>query len=195
MPAGARPLRADAARNRDRLLTAAERVFGERGLDAPLEHIAREAHVSVGTLYNHFPTRDALLDAIYPVRLVALQELAARALAEDDAWRGFAGYVEGLLALQAESRGLNDVVAGRAPLSPEVAAACARGFDDAERIVDRARRAGALRADFALGDLVTLSRAMSQVIGWQGAAGQDDWRRCLGFFLDGLRAEAARPHG
>ncbi|MGK5557499.1 TetR/AcrR family transcriptional regulator [Actinomadura kijaniata] len=193
MPTGSRPLRADAARNRDKLLATAVRVFGERGLEAPLEEIARRAGVSIGTLYNHFPTREALLDVILPQRIAALDEVAADALADPDPWNGFVCFVEGLFELQAQDRGLNDALAQRAPTSPEVEAACHRGFQHVDRIVARAKEGGALRADFDPTDLATLIWAMSQVIRQSMDTAPDLWRRCLGFFLDGLRADAARP--
>lgn len=190
-----RPLRADAARNRDKLLAVAAQVFGERGLDAPLEEIARRAGVSIGTLYNHFPTREAFFDAIFPARLAALERIAADALADPDAWHGFTGFVEGLFALQAEDHGLNDALARRIPLSPEVNEACQRGLRHVDRIIQRARQSGQLRDDFEPQDLVTLMWAMSQVIRESAQAAPQAWRRCLAFFLDGLRADAARATG
>ncbi|GLY65086.1 TetR/AcrR family transcriptional regulator [Amycolatopsis taiwanensis] len=193
MAARPKSLRADAARNRDKLLVAATQVFGERGLDAPLEHIARRAGVSIGTLYAHFPTREAFFDAIFPERLTELDRIAAAALADADPWQGFAGYLEGLFALQAKDRGLNDALAQRFPLSPEVAVACHRGMQHVEQIIDRARRSGQLRADFQSADLATLIWAMSQVIRESIDVAPQAWRRCLAFFLDGLRAGAAHP--
>lgn len=193
MAAGSKPLRSDAARNRDKLLVAATQVLAERGLDAPLEHIARRAGVSIGTLYNHFPTREALLGAILPQRMAALDEIAAAALADPDPWAGFAGFLEGLFTLQAEDHGLNDALTQSFSLATDVSQACHRGFLDVERIIERARAAGRLRADFEAGDLVTLVWAMSQVIRESMETAPDTWRRFLSFFLDGLRAEAARP--
>jgi AcrR family transcriptional regulator len=193
MAAGSRPLRADAARNRDSLIAAATQVFGERGLDAPLEEIARRAGVSIGTLYNHFPTREEFCDAIFPQRLAALDRIATAALADSDPWTGFVGFVEGLFALQAEDRGLNDAIAQRFPVTPEVAEACHRGFQHVERIIQRARDSGQLRADFEAPDLATMIWAMSQVIRESMDVAPQAWRRCLAFFLDGLRAEAAHP--
>ncbi|WP_182880933.1 MULTISPECIES: TetR/AcrR family transcriptional regulator [unclassified Microbispora] len=193
MAAGSKPLRSDAARNRDKLLVAATQVLAERGLDAPLEHIARRAGVSIGTLYNHFPTREALLGAILPQRMAALDEIAAAALADPDPWAGFAGFLEGLFTLQAEDHGLNDALTQSFSLATDVSQACHRGFLDVERIIERARAAGRLRADFEIGDLVTLVWAMSQVIRESMETAPDTWRRFLSFFLDGLRAEAARP--
>jgi AcrR family transcriptional regulator len=193
MATRARPLRADAARNRDKLLAAAAQVFGERGLDAPLEHIARRAGVSIGTLYAHFPTREAFLDAILPERLAALDRIADAALADPDPWEGFVGFMEGLFELQAADRGLNDALAHRLPTSPEVRESCERGIRYAERIIARARDSGQLRADFRHSDLSMLLWAMSQVIRESIDTAPQSWRRCLAFFLDGLRAEAAHP--
>jgi len=193
MSTDTRPLRADAARNRDKLLTTASAVFGERGLDAPLEEIARRAGVSIGTLYNHFPSRDAFLDAILPVRLAALEQIAVTAMDNGDPWSGFAGFVEDLIALQAEDRGLNDALAQRFPLSPAAAEACHRGFKHFATIINRAKKSGQLRVDFQPQDLATLMWAMSQVIRESMDVAPQAWRRCLAFFLDGLRAEAAHP--
>lgn len=191
MTAGTKPLRADAARNRDRLLAVATQVFGERGLDAPLEEIARQAGVSIGTLYNHFPAREALFDAIFPERLTALDRIAAAALDDPDAWHGFVGFVEGVVELQATDRGLNDALAQRFPVSDGVNEACHRGFRHVDRIIRRARDDGRLREDFESSDLATLIWAMSQVIRESLGVAPQAWRRCLAFFLDGLRADAA----
>ena len=193
MPAGSRPLRSDAARNRDKLLAAAAEVFGERGLDAPLEHVARRAGVSIGTLYAHFPAREALFDAIFPPRLAGLDQIAAEAMAEPDPWAGFAGFTEALFELLAADRGLSDAFAQRFPLSPEVAEACRRGFGHAGQIISRAHDSGQLRPDFQLADLLALTWAISQVIRESGAFALEAWRRHLAFFLDGLRTPDAHP--
>ncbi|WP_027344475.1 TetR/AcrR family transcriptional regulator [Hamadaea tsunoensis] len=195
MTTGTRPLRADAARNRDRLLAAAGEVFAERGLDAPLEEIARRAGVSIGTLYNHFPARDDLFDAIFPPRMAVLDAAAQEALADPDPWSGFAAFTEALFALHAEDRGLNDALAQRVPLSPEVVEACHRCFAYIERLVARAKESGQLRADFEAADYAALIWSMSQVIRETAGVAPQVWRRCLGFFLDGLRAGAAHPVG
>jgi AcrR family transcriptional regulator len=186
-------LRADAARNRVKLLSAAADVFGQRGLDAPLEHIARQAGVSIGTLYAHFPTREAFFDAILPERMEVLDRIAADALADPDPWHGFVLFVEGLFTLRAQDRGLNDALAQRAPLSPLVAQACQRGVEHAEAIINRARHSGQLRPDFQPGDLGTLSRALSHVIREAANADSTEWRRCLMFLLDGLKTDPATP--
>jgi AcrR family transcriptional regulator len=180
-------LRADAQRNRQQLTTAAAELFAERGVDVPLDEIARRAGVSIGTLYNHFPNRGALLDAVLPDWVGELERLAQDALADSDPWRGFAGFMNGLFALQASNRPMNDTIA-RTPSGPvDVAAECGRTGGVLESVVNRARDAGVLRPDFSAADLGTMIAAMSKVIAMSD--GDDTvWRRHLGFVLDGLRA-------
>jgi AcrR family transcriptional regulator len=180
-------MRADAVRNRQQLLTAAADLFAERGVDVPLDEIARRAGVSIGTLYNHFPNRGALLDAALPDWAAEVDRLAEAALADPDPWRGFAGFMDGLFVIQARNRSVNDAIA-RTPVGPvDVVAECGRTGGVLESVVNRARQAGVLRSDFGAGDLATMIGAMSKVIAMSN--GEDEvWRRHLGFVLDGLRA-------
>ncbi|MFD9704351.1 TetR/AcrR family transcriptional regulator [Lentzea sp. NPDC059081] len=182
MSTASRPLRADAARNREKLLAAAADLFADRGLDVPMEHIARHAEVSIGTLYKHFPAREDLVTAIFPERLAALDVLGAKALADEDPWRAFTTFLEDLYALQAQDRGLNDILARDFPNAPEAVSTCHRGAGHAEVLIDRAAAAGVLRADYSLADLATLTRAMAQVI--RDSPGE--WRRFLSIYVDGL---------
>jgi AcrR family transcriptional regulator len=179
-------MRADAVRNRERLTTAAAELFAERGVDVPLDEVARRAGVSIGTLYNNFPNRGALLDAVLPHRLAELEALAAAALADDDAWRGFTGFLDGMFALQARDRSINEAISRGPAGAVDVGAECGRGGGILESAVARARDAGVLRPDFGPADLATLVAAMARVIVM--SAGDDVvWRRHLGFVLDGLR--------
>lgn len=180
-------MRVDAARNRDRLMAAAAELFATRGVDVPLEDIARHAGVSIGTLYNNFANRGALLDAVLPDGLAEVQRLAETAAAEPDAWRAFTGFLEGVFALQARDRSINEAIA-RSPVGDvDIAAECGRAGGIVGAVIDRAHEAAVLRADFGPADLTTLMTAMSQVIVL--ASGDDAvWRRHLGFVLDGLRA-------
>jgi AcrR family transcriptional regulator len=182
MVTASRPLRADAARNREKLLAAAAELFAERGLDVPLEHIARRAEVSIGTLYKHFPTRADFVTAIFPDRLAALDVIGEKALADPDPWHAFAGYLDDLFALQAEDRGLNDILARDLPDAPHVVSACHRSAGHAEILIARAIGAGVLRADYSIADMATLTRAMAQVI----RDTPDEWRRFLSIYVEGL---------
>src|SRR5262245_22262631 len=98
-------LRADARRNRERVLVAARAVFAERGIDAPMATVARRAGVGVATLYRHFPTRDALVRGAFAQQMETCARTLTEALADPDPWRGFQRLVETVCALQREERG------------------------------------------------------------------------------------------
>src|SRR6476620_8067628 len=103
-------MRADALRNRQQLMTAAVALFADRGVDVPLDEVARRAGVSIGTLYNHFPNRGALLDAVLPDWAAEVDRPAAAALTDPDPWRGFAGFMDGLFDIQARNASMNDAI-------------------------------------------------------------------------------------
>jgi AcrR family transcriptional regulator len=187
MAAMARAMRRDAVRNRDRLLREAAGVFIDQGLNGSLEEIARRSEVSIGTLYNHFPTRDALIEALLPPRLAAVDEFAARAEAEPDAWTAFTGFVESLLTQLTADRGLLEAFTGDHPAAARLREACGRGMAHLSVVLDRARRAGAVRADAGDEDVVHLIWALS-LLGEN--AGPSAWQRSLRFVLDGLRADS-----
>jgi AcrR family transcriptional regulator len=193
MAAVTKPLRRDAQVNRDKLISAAAEVFAERGLEAPLEEIARHAGVSIGTLYNRFPTRAALFDAVFPDRLANAMTFGDEALACPDAWNGFVLFVTKLCEVQAGDRSLNDLITRRFPDAIAVAEACGHGLDKAQQIIARAQQEGSLRPDFTFADLVTLTWANARIVATTQDAAPDAWRRHLAFLLDGLRAAAAHP--
>ncbi|GAA5061499.1 TetR/AcrR family transcriptional regulator [Nocardia callitridis] len=179
-----KPLRRDAARNREKLLRHAADVFTEDGLDGSLEEIARRAGVSIGTLYNHFPHRDALIGALLPQRIAAMDELAARAAAEPDPWRGFATFIAELLVQFSVDRALMEVIAGGHPAATQLADACHRGMTNLAGVLTRARAAGAVRPDATDQDVIALIAALAQL---PDPPDSPTGRRCLTFVLDGLR--------
>ncbi|WP_163505584.1 TetR/AcrR family transcriptional regulator [Fodinicola acaciae] len=187
----ARPLRRDAVENRRKLIDAAEAVFASRGLDVPLEEIAKRAGVSIGTLYNNFATREALLDEVMPAKVLALRELAESALSCADPWRGFVAYVMGACERQAADRGLNDILSRRYPDAQVASRACASGFAQVGDIIERAHRSGQLRADFTLIDFAYIIWSAARIIDATRDAAPDSWRRHVHFLLDGLQASAA----
>nr|WP_062332770.1 helix-turn-helix domain-containing protein [Herbidospora sakaeratensis] len=180
-------MRKDAVQNRERLLRAARQLFADRGLDVPLDEIARVAGVSIGTLYNRFPTRDALVEAVFADRRATVADLAERALAADDAWDGFAGFLTGVCELQAADLGYNDLAARTAPVDGD------RGPALMIEIVERAQRAGTLRGDVTLTDLAFVIWGVAATIAATRQTAPGAWRRHLALMLDGLRAGAARP--
>ncbi|BDH57518.1 hypothetical protein MTP03_24570 [Tsukamurella sp. PLM1] len=121
--------RADAVRNRQKLVDAARESFSEHGVDVSLERIAKRAGVSIGTLYNHFADRGELVDAVLPDRLAYLDALAAAADAEPDPWTAFEGFLDALIAAQASDRTVNEAVArepsARSTSSPSAGAPAA----------------------------------------------------------------------
>jgi len=179
-----RPMRRDAARNRERLLQEAAAVFTAQGLTGSLEEIARRSSVSIGTLYNHFPTRDALIDALIPDRLAAMAQLATEAEAEPDAWTAFTGFVTALLCVLTADRGLLEAFTGDHPQAARLAEACARGQSHFTAVLARARHEGTIRPDATDQDVANLLWALALL----GAnAGPSAWQRTLPFVLDGLR--------
>ncbi len=188
-----RPLRRDAQRNRDLLVAAAARIFATRGLDVPLEDVARQAGVSIGTLYNRFPTRGALIDATLAGKVAETVELAQAAATMADPWAGFAWFLEHSCELQASNRGFNELCARAVPETPEIDVLKERGHGLVLEILDRAHRSGQLRADFDEGDLAFVLWSIGRTIEATGAHAPQAWRRHLAFMLDGFRAGAATP--
>ncbi|CAJ62599.1 MULTISPECIES: TetR/AcrR family transcriptional regulator [Frankia] len=188
-----RPLRSDARRNREALLAAARTVFAARGVDAPLEAVAQHAGFAIGTLYRHFPTRDALLDVIVDEKLRAWVEFGEQAVARDDAWEGLVAYLEGICALQAVDRAFNDVACGAVLAADGSAPQRRRVADLVDQMLARARQAGVLRADFTVTDLALLVLANAGVAESTRSLRPTLWRRHLALALDALRPAAAHP--
>jgi AcrR family transcriptional regulator len=188
-----RPLRKDAQRNRDLLVAAARRLYSTRGLDVPLEDVAKEAGVSIGTLYNRFPTRGGLVEAALADKLATAIELGEAASAMTDPWEGFTSFLQHWCEIQSTDRGFNELCARALPDTPEIDRLKARGHQLALTIIDNARKSGQLRADFEEGDLAFVLWSTTTIINATAATAPDAWRRHLAFLLDGLRAGAAHP--
>lgn len=189
----ARPPRADALRNRERLLAAAAAAFAADGLSVPLDEIARRAGVGPGTLYRHFPTKEALFEAVLHDRLRRLAE-EARALGEDpDPAAALLGLIGRLGAEAAAKRDLVDALAsGGADLNAAALAATAADLRAGiGRLLDRAQRSGAIRADLTLADLMALISGMLFAVRPR-PAGQADPQRVVAVLCDGLRAGPRR---
>jgi AcrR family transcriptional regulator len=186
-------LRADARRNRERLLDAAREVFAESGLDASLEEIARRAGVRVGTLYHHFGNRAALVDAAIIDLVEESVSLAERALEEPDPWEGLVEHLTGLAEWQARHRGFAEVCVMALPADSATERAKARGHTAYTRLIARAHEAGALRADVSAADVGLLVWAAVRSTEGLREIAPEAWRRHLGVVLDGLRAGSATP--
>jgi AcrR family transcriptional regulator len=193
MVTSVRPLRQDAARNRERLVAAARAVFRRKGLDASLEEIAREAGVAIGTLYNRFPARGDLVDAALGPLAERAAEIAEQAARAGDPWEGFCLFMDGTCALLAGDRGYADVNRSRIPGTPVIDAARERMWAAKARVVARAKDAGVLRGDVQSSDLVILIWGIAATADATRDVAPDAWRRHLAILLDGLRPGAAHP--
>jgi len=172
---------------RDRLLAAAERVFAEGGLDAPMPAIAREAGASVGSVYRQFSSKDELVAALAERRLAALQAALDDALAGDDAWAGLKAFVWRALGEDGSDDVAAQAIASASAFKP-VRKARKRLHARLETLIERAKAQGTIRADATRIDVtVTIvgARAVRHVR-------PDDWRRMVELTLDGLRARPKR---
>jgi AcrR family transcriptional regulator len=182
-----RPLRADARRNRAKIVSAARAIVAEQGEAAQIDDVARKAGVGVGTVYRHFPNKDALMGEL--VRMCAMECTAiARAQAEqDDAWEAFAGMVRTSCERAAEDAGFrrtwqaagDEAVAYAADVKAELHAA-------GGHLIDRAHAAAVLRTDFTVDDMPGLMCGLGAAI--EALPEPERWRRIVEFALDGLRA-------
>ena len=184
-------LRADATRNRRAIVDAARAVFGEQGLDAPLDEIAKRAGTGNATLYRRFPTRSDLVAAVFADRMAEHRDAVEVALADPDPWEGFAGYLRTAAEMQTRDRGIADLVTMELATAPEIEELRAEAFAGLVRLVERAQAARALRTDFTTEDVVVLLMANAGLVerahGVAGAASA----RLVHVLLDGLRAAAA----
>jgi AcrR family transcriptional regulator len=186
-----RPLRADAARNRQLLLTAAADMFAERGLEASVADIARRAGVGKGTVFRHFATKDDLLAAIVIDRIDTLTAVGQRLL---DAADPGAALLEFLSVAAAQRQQLDlSFLQEAGELSDDVIAVRAQLFHTVDQLVDRARDHGAIRADVTGTDVILLMCAPNYVAGYARDAAPDLWQRYLAIIFDGLRPQGAHP--
>jgi len=186
-------LRADAARNRRVIVETARELYGQRGLDAPFDEIAKIAGVGNATLYRHFPSRCALVAAVFADTLRRIVDAAAWALDNPDPWDGFSEHVRFLCQLQATDCGLADLLTTEVTGAPELEELRTRAYQDSVHIADRARASGALRADFVPEDLVLLLMANAGLVHRTADAAPNAWNRFIDLALDGLRTAAATP--
>jgi AcrR family transcriptional regulator len=193
MTTEARPLRRDARLNRERLVAAATEVFGERGVHAPLEEIARRAGVSIGTLYNRFPHRADLVDAVFVDIVRSSVTEAERHLADPDPWRALTGQLTTMAEQQAANRGYTDVCAYALPKGSATERLKARGREVMLELVDRAQQAGVVRPDVTVEDLSLVVWSAVRATEPVRDSAPEAWRRHLTLLLDGLRPDGATP--
>lgn len=186
-------LRADARENRARILDTARRVFAERGLGASLDDIARQAGVGVATVYRRFPDREQLIGAVYADKMRTYADTAERAGTQADPWQGFCEFVETVCELQAADKGFADLLTLNVPGAKGLRTDRVRGRTGSAKVIDRARAAGRLRADFVMEDLMLLAMANAGVIAATRDAAPQAWRRLVAYMLQAFSADGAAP--
>jgi AcrR family transcriptional regulator len=189
--AGRRP-RADAVRNRERILASAKAVFNAGGPDVSLEAVARHAEVGIGTLYRHFPTREALYEAIYRREVDELAALAERLKRNIRPVHALRKWIHANVQLVATKKGMAVALALAAHKPPELYAYSFETLTTAlQSLLDRAVEAGELRGDVSAEDVLRTVIGMCYLHdqpGWQATV-----TRLMDVFLDGLARDKARP--
>ncbi len=189
---GSRPMRADAVKNRQRILEAAEAIFATEGVAVPIDAVAERAGVGVGTLYRHFPTKEALFEAIVMARLEYLLEIArARASGDEpeDALFSFLGE----FAQQASAK--HDLFDALSSAGIDIKSSCSEKVDEMKQSIDvlrqRAVATGSVRSDISTEEMIGLVVGACQV---GGHSGHDEAtvQRMVEIVCDGLRPPAPR---
>src|SRR3954449_2788956 len=183
------PLRKDAARNRERLLTAASELFAERGLNVTLNDIAHHAGVGVGTAYRRFANKEEVIDALFEEELQKVAGVANEALADPDAWSGLVTFLERSLHMQFGDRGLNEIMNNPALGDARVRDARDRIAPLIEELVGRAKAQGVVRPDLDQSDLIFVQLGLSAIMNSSREIEPELYRRYLSIFLDGIRTD------
>ena len=184
-------LRSDAERNRAQIIRAAREAFAEAGLQAPMHAIAHRAGVGIGTLYRRFPTRGALIAAAFEEDMREFAQAVDTALEEPDPWAGFCRYIQAMTLMQTRDPGFRDLVTLAAPSAGEFEAVHRRTFAGVRTLVQRAKRSGALRADFVPEDIIMLLMANQGVIMGTAQTAPRTQPRLVAYLLQAFAAPGA----
>ncbi len=181
-------MRADAARNRAKIVAAAKEAFAERGLETQMEDVAKRACVGVGTLYRHFPTKDALVRALIVDKMERMADVAKAALEQEDAdpWQAFAGVLWKGAEQQQRDLALTQVVASQPQSVFQEVLEDTKLASHMADLLGRAQRAGVVRKDVRADDIPLVMCGCAAVV-----QNGRDWERYLTFILDGFRVPDA----
>ncbi|MFB0633421.1 TetR/AcrR family transcriptional regulator [Streptomyces sp. AB3(2024)] len=185
-----RPLRADAARNVEKIVRAARDVYAGQGPEAPLDEIARRAGVGIATLFRRFPDKAALLRAVLDQQFTQdVLPVIDRALTDEDARRGLTTVIEAALTSAADEHHVLTAARNAGIFTAETSA---RFFDALDPLVVRGQRDGVIRADLVPDDLKRVMGMLVSVL-WTMDPAEGGWRRYVTLVLDGLSPAAASP--
>lgn len=188
MTAG-KPMRADARRNRARLLEVAEAVFEDKGTSVSTEEIAKAAGVGIGTVFRHFPTKESLLEAVYIGLLRQLADEAAALATAEDPGAALFGFFTRVVDRSAAKNALHEALAHAGVDVLSAAAEVRRDMTDAIGVLlARAQEAGEVRADIGMPELMAILVGASRAV--EHAADRTVRANALTIVLDGLRGRA-----
>jgi AcrR family transcriptional regulator len=189
-----RPLRADARRNREKIMASAAELFARLGTEAQMDQIAEHCGLGLGTLYRHFPTKEALLAAIISRRIEGVTDLARAAERIDDPaeafdtlLRSYLESAEGDAAFQFAVLGFGRRQQNGADAAVTVEKAEFRAI--VTRVIDRAIAAGAIRADLTVADFPLIACGVLATMYYKPGGDDEGWRRHLDLVLDGIRVQ------
>jgi AcrR family transcriptional regulator len=177
-----RPMRADARRNYDKLLAAARELFAAEGTSVALEEIAERAGVGIGTLYRHFPTRQALLEAVFQEEVEGMARAAAE-LSDLSPWEALSQWYHQYLGFAATKKALNEALLEEAPDSNALLACKTILTEAGSGLIERAEAAGAIRPGITYSDVARLVGGIAMV----PTLDDGQRERLLDLALDGLR--------
>ena len=180
-----RPLRADARRNRERVLAAARETFAADGLDAQMDDVAQRAGVGVGTVYRHFPTKEALVEAVAAAGYEEICSIAREALEQDDPWDAFSDFMWRGARMHRNDRAQCEINTTRPDVVRRVAGDKRELLALVAKLISRGQRARVLRADLSPDDMPMIWCSVGAV---QQQSEDARWERYLEVVLDGLRA-------
>lgn len=192
-PAATSVSRADARANRERIVEAARAVLVTKGLTAPMSVVARRAGVGVATLYRHFPTRTSLITEVFTDQVEACAGAVDEGLADADPWRGFCRTVTALAGMQVSDRGFTAAFLTEFPDAVDLDRQRAEALRRFDELVERAKKAGRLRADFHREDLVLVLMANDGLVSAEPPTAAAASRRFIAYLLQSFRADNAAP--
>jgi AcrR family transcriptional regulator len=184
-PGVEKPLRADARRNREKVMAAARAAFAEHGSDAQMDDVARRAKVGVGTVYRHFPTKEALFVALLEDTFARIAERSREALHHEDPWQAFTGMLWDAGQSLAGDRALAEAMQADLPMEQ-----CPGERELSEitaQLIARAKADGSMRADAVLDDIPMLMCGIGSAT-FRKHSCSHSWRRHLAIVIDGLHA-------
>ncbi|MCM6776350.1 TetR/AcrR family transcriptional regulator [Nocardia sp. CDC159] len=184
-----RRLRADAARNQQRIIAAARELFAERGLDVTLDDVAEAARVGVGTVYRRFANKRELIEEVFDQHVAQMAEATERANHHPDPWVGLTDLFEWACQHMAGNRGFSEVMLELPDAMERFASVRSRIKPALEQLMNRAHAAGVLREGITGTDFFAMVNMVESMAAFSRPINPDTWRRYMAIVLDGVRAD------